>query len=638
MSDFQGDIKRGQDKRETGDITGTKNVMPDTVTPADDGTLLSRLIDKRPDTIQVQQQREFSMETVDSSTFYAIMDGDETAVRGRLGGATRDLSDTALNMLVKTRHKAEEKEYAETILGRMIAEKQNEDVDQRPGGMLSRFRWYFVFSPDVNEQLDDREAKKRAHKSMLNTYLGLTIGTMIADNYGGSYDTANNHYYDRFGGRYDDHSYEAPDGSVFTAAGLIFDALSNTVTGPDGLNFKFSMDKDPEVESMKDRETMAQHMADIREVASSVAAQKYWNNHGQLIKWKKMAQAGEASEIQAGQTPTDDVPAPVAAVASTDSSFVDMKPEAVTAAAKEMDEDVVYALASAKAQGIDVKQTAQFAKDANKVMGGGLKYLNDPNRAKVYESELQAVDDISSELGEQVGIYSVPGMEKFLNKTAARILDKHASVLNVMDKDSDSAIEASTKALNQFIKLWADTESKYGIEIQGTEMAALLIRNGATVPLAARLVGEADFDSFLESDLGKQLMGERGLEAMRFTKAEIAEMSQEQRDGAYKHMRRAGQTASPEQTHEAGETPDMPKGQSSRFHSMQSGKPLQVAEGLEMIGGVTSDFVLSAVKKIDASSIMALKSSLADKTADHSIVNRGIQQVRKLFSPRPPAP
>lgn len=512
MSDYQGDITRGQKDRETGADTGSKNVMPATV-DADDGTLLSRLIDKRPDTIQLQQQRETSLLTVDSSTFYAIMDGDERAVRGRLGGATRDLSDTALNMLVKARQKADEKEYAETVLGRMIANQQD-DEDRRPGGMLSRFRWYFVFSPDVNEQIIGHdEDKKRAHKKMLDTYLGLAVGATIADNYGGAYDPINNYYYDRFGGRYSEFGYVSILGDIMLTGGGKFDRGTGILTDKTGAIHKFASYV---MDVMGGSERLGEALHELSN------AGRYDRNDPRVIETEH-GLIDKQMIVYTGDNPNSDVVNGEKLRAQVLKRMAKRQRAEQEAAAASPDDTSAPAMASAngtaapggmRAMGrtlADLMQDPEFQKRANAEAGGGLPFLHDLASGYVTVKDAQNLSRIARALQEDGRKYEdLQPVEKLLFKTLSEIEDANAEKEGIEnaptlddDKRKAAIIEINIHYGLRMRNILIELAEKENIKIDPLVMVQIMEALGAGTGMAANSVGEDYMQEYIVSDIGK---------------------------------------------------------------------------------------------------------------------------------------
>ena len=648
MSDYQGDIIRGKKALETDDNIVSKPVVPDAV-DTDATTLLSRLVDKRPDTIQLQQKNEFSLSTVDSSTFYAIMDGDETAVRGRLG-ATRDMSDMALNLLVKARQKADEKEYAETILGRALLQKQNDDEDKRPGGVMSRYHWFPLFTPDVTAMIEDTSAKKHAYDRMLNLYLGIN---MIEDRYGGRYDTNNNHYYDRFGGRYDERGYEFADGSYLSADGSMLDKAIDAIVLADGVVAKLTPAmKD---ESAKDVMHKAQDIAEADHIDAK--DEKKYEAYDDVIDVKEGLVAAKIKEkllqnALARRTTTqsatpeikdDDIP-PVPpsggfsgpAAAAIDSSFVETGTTSTTEAAIESAipasesamasavEAVPAAAitpaslaAKAAVEGVSIFQTGEFQKIANTRPGAAAHMLQKQGGPKIKEAHVDHINKIKEKL-------ALDGL-KFANQSALDdfkdkfdfLVSSYNKVKADHENGADIDIDQETRSYGFKLRMLRHKfEKEQGLSLTDNQFLKMLETAGAGTKLASNAAGEVSLQNYIRSELGAA--GHYGQRAARLSAEDIEQLLKLAKENSFV-------TSSIQDK--------MVEDGLARRSRFITGRLAQMAHEIDGIEEIASSFGIAAEKSggatIDASKIMQLKAETAEQPMVKQLIKRGLQMMHR---------
>lgn len=148
----------------------------------------------------IRSNAPLSFDKLDDDLFAAILHGDETHVRARLGSSDRPLSEAEAVILIRTRQHEEEIGY-ERMVEQALATAAKEDKE------TAAYIWYV---PEVHHahyvpRLDELDA------------------------YGGHYDRKEARYYDRFGGSYDATGYRHADGSYQTAAGDYYHAGTRRV-------------------------------------------------------------------------------------------------------------------------------------------------------------------------------------------------------------------------------------------------------------------------------------------------------------------------------------------------------------------------------------------------------------------------
>lgn len=283
------------------------------------------------------------LENVDDDLFAAIMRGDETRVRGRIGGSDKILSEAEALILIRTREHEEEIEYE-----KMLEQKFDADGDDDEDPAL----WQVV-----------------GHEADMGRRPGFHFFGHDCDKYGGRYDRKKVRYHDRFGGFYDTKGYQFADGSYKTAGGDHYDAATHTV--------RLAIGGPAEQLPIE----LLGHGADVLRVACKIAALRAEKRRGAIAELREVAtvtadalaaaqemQTAEAAAQRAVHTVTGAAPKAVAASAT------------FTKAAN--DETTAYMAASADREADELAQfermvgSEDFQRTASDGAGDGLEHMS----------------------------------------------------------------------------------------------------------------------------------------------------------------------------------------------------------------------------------------------------------------------
>lgn len=186
---------------ETPDTSAAPSTQAKNILNATDG--VPALGGATNDEIRLRNSGPITFEKLDDALFAAVLAGDEVAVRARLGGSDKPLTEAEEIILVRTRQIEEEMAY-----GRMLAAEADDNDDDGDDD-----------APAAGMSFANSHHRHDLHFGQLE---GLDI-------YGGRFDRKRARYHDRFGGAYDIYGRASADGSYTTYAGDRYDAGTHTI-------------------------------------------------------------------------------------------------------------------------------------------------------------------------------------------------------------------------------------------------------------------------------------------------------------------------------------------------------------------------------------------------------------------------